>query len=149
MHRETKDKHFVKKPYYEGGPTALKAFITKNLKYPEEARKNEVEGTVHVRYTISQKGKVTDTKVIAGIGHGCDEEAQRLVRLLKFTVPKNHINKVKFHKTIHIHFRLPKKKAQAGTSYQYTITSSDAEKKDNTGKQPPSKGGYSYTIKLG
>jgi len=28
MKREKKDKHFIKKPIYEGGPLALRQFIT-------------------------------------------------------------------------------------------------------------------------
>ena len=110
MKKERKDKHFIKKPFYEGGPMAMKKFIGENMRYPKEALENKIEGTVYVRYDVDQKGKVIDAKVVKGIGHGCDEEAIRLAKSLKFQVPKNRVGRVVFHKNIQIHFRLPKKK---------------------------------------
>ncbi|MEM6322004.1 MAG: energy transducer TonB, partial [Bacteroidota bacterium] len=97
MKKERKDHQFIKKPYYEGGISAMRMFIKKHLVYPEIAKKRQIEGTVYLRYTINQKGEVIDSKVIRGIGHGCDEEATRLVRLLKFKVPKNRRPKLLFH----------------------------------------------------
>lgn len=136
--REAKDKHFLKKPIYEGGKEALFAFIKANLKYPKEALENKIEGVVIVRYTINKDGKVIKTEVKNSLGYGCDEEAQRVVRMLKFHVPKNRKLKVLFHKKIHIRFSLPKKKSiskeiqisysgtkkeesKTGLSYEYTI----------------------------
>ena len=37
MSKEKKEKHFIHKPQYEGGPSAIKEFVTKNLQYPEAA----------------------------------------------------------------------------------------------------------------
>jgi len=136
--REAKDKHFLKKPIYEGGRQALFDFIKKNLQYPEEALKNKIEGVVIIRYTINKEGKVIKTEVKNSLGYGCDEEAERVVKLLKFHVPKNRKLKVLFHKKINIRFSLPKKKSQkqelqinyssqkeekdkAGNSFEYTI----------------------------
>jgi len=108
MKKEKKARNFIKKPYYEGGMTAMKTFIKQHLSYPKIALDQRIEGTVSVRYTINYQGKVIDAKIIAGIGHGCDEEANRLVRLLKFNVPRNRKLKAVFYKTLQIHFRLPK-----------------------------------------
>ena len=122
MKKEAKDKHFIKKPIYEGGPKAMKKFIAKNLRYPKEALENKIQGTVYVRFDINRKGKVTDAKVIKGIGYGCDEEAMRLAKLLKFEIPKNRGVRVVFHKNIQIHFRLPRKKPVkkvTGIQYNY------------------------------
>ena len=82
MKKERKGKHFIKKPIYKGGPSALKQFISQQMQYPKEALAQKKEGTVLIRYTINHLGKVVDTKIISGIGFGCDEEADRLVRLL-------------------------------------------------------------------
>ncbi|HFA49244.1 MAG TPA: energy transducer TonB, partial [Bacteroidetes bacterium] len=120
MKKEAKNKHFIKKPIYEGGPKAMKKLIGENMRYPKEALKNKIQGTVYVKYDIDYKGKVIDAKVIKGIGHGCDEEAIRLAKLLEFSVPKNRGVRVIFHKNIQIHFRLPKKKkTPAAVSVQY------------------------------
>ena len=108
MKKGRKDHQFIKKPYYEGGMTAMKAFIKKELSYPPTALQQKIEGTVYIRYTINYKGKVIDAKIVSGIGHGCDEEAIRLVKLLEFNVPKNRNLKAVFHKNLQIHFKLPK-----------------------------------------
>ena len=147
MPREKKGKNFIKKPIYEGGPKALRQFISQHLSYPEEALKAKVEGTVVLKYSVGHHGKVVDAKIISGLGHGCDEEAIRLVKLLQFKVPKSRGVKVLFHKDIKIHFRLPKKKrAPAGKveapSIQYTYTKTEKNKTQEEGGGE----GYSYTI---
>lgn len=150
MQKERKDKNFIRKPVYPGGPTAMRKFIRENLVYPEEALKQKIQGTVSLRYTINHLGAVIDTHVIAGLGYGCDEEAQRLVRLFRFDVSKTRGVKVLFHNEMHIHFRLPKKKIespgpkQQNQSVQYVYSSS--EKK--TPLVPVANTGYQYTITI-
>ena len=146
MKKERKDKHFIKKPIYKGGPTALKHFIAQHLQYPKEALTAKIEGTVVVRYTINHKGKVIDTKIITGIGHGCEEEADRLVRLLTFEVPRNRGVKAVFHKNLQIHFRLPKAKTKATNAMSIQYQYSSSEKKKASTPPPSKKEGYTITI---
>ena len=148
MKKERKDKHFIKKPFYEGGLKAMREFIGKHKKYPKDALERKIEGTVYLRYTINFKGKVIDAKILSSLGHGCDKEAIRIVKLLKFKVPKNHVGKIKFFKTIQIHFKIPKEKPTPKPSTQkisYNITSSKSKK--TTPPKKDSGGGYSYIIK--
>ena len=146
MKKERKEKNFVKKPVYPGGPSAMKKFVSQNLKYPKSALDNKIEGSVYIRYSIDFKGKVIDTKVISSLGHGCDEEAQRIVKLFKFQIDKQHKIRVKFHKNIHIHFRLPKTKSKP-QSLSYTYSTSTNKSEPETDKKPPKSGGsYNYTI---
>ncbi len=145
--KERKDKHFIKKPVYPGGRDALRKFIKDNLVYPEKALEEKVEGTVSLKYTIDHKGNVTDSHVISGLGYGCDEEAERLVRLLKFIAPKNARKvRVTFQKDIHIHFRLPKTppKPKVTVNYTYTTTQSGTSKPASS-----QSGSYNYTITVG
>ncbi|MEO5907391.1 MAG: energy transducer TonB [Saprospiraceae bacterium] len=107
MKKERKDKDFIKSPYYAGGKSALEAFVKKELRYPKEALAAKVEGTVSVRYTVDFKGHIMDAHVISGIGHGCDEEALRIVNILQFKVPNDGKIKSKYTRKLHIHFRLP------------------------------------------
>ncbi len=107
MKKERKDKDFIKSAYFEGGKAALEAFVKKELRYPKEALEAKVEGTVSVRYTVDYKGKVIDAGIISGLGHGCDEEALRIVRSLQFRVPNDGKIKSKYSRKLHIHFRLP------------------------------------------
>ena len=88
----------------------MKEFIRKNLQYPTEAKAAGISGTVHLRYGIDHRGEVTDVKIIKGLGYGCDEEAERVVRLLKFEIEHTRGAKVLFHKKIQLHFHPPKEK---------------------------------------
>ena len=143
MKKEAKDKDFIKKPIYEGGPKAMKKFIRENLRYPKEALEKKIEGTVHVKYDINYKGVVIEAKVLSGIGHGCDEEAVRLVKQFEFSVPKGPRKlRVVFHNNIQIHFRLPKKKPSENKLQVNYVSSSNKTK----GKPESPSGGYSYTI---
>jgi len=152
MQKERKDKHFVKKPIYPGGLKAMRALIRNELQYPKEALEAKVEGTVYLRYDIDYTGKVVSSKVLSGIGHGCDEEAQRIVATFKFEVPKNPRKlRVKFHKTIKIHFRLPKEQPTAQKPnpihMQYTYTVRPADHKPKSSPTDKKSSGYTYTIK--
>lgn len=64
-------------PEFPGGYKALGKYVdgSKNHKYPEEARKNGIEGKVVVEFVINEDGSCTDFKVVKGIGYGCDEAA--------------------------------------------------------------------------
>ena len=107
MKKERKEDSFIKQPYFNGGEKAMKDFVNTHLVYPELARINNIEGDVSIRYEINHKGDVTDVKVIGGLDEVCNEEAMRVVKLLKFIVPKTPRGfKVTFHKNIRIHFRL-------------------------------------------
>ncbi len=156
MKKERKDHQFIKKPYYEGGMTALKNFIKKNLTYPPIALQQKIEGSVYIRYTINYKGKVIDAKIIAGVGYGCDEEAIRLVKLLQFNVPRNRNLKAVFHKNLQIHFRLPKKTVQKKEinsqpppmTIQYNYTTVKQETDKPTKKKIEKGGSYDITIRF-
>ncbi len=143
---EKKDKHFIKKPIYEGGNKAMSAFIKKHLKYPKEALEKKIEGTVQVHYEINWKGKVTKARVVNKLGHGCDEEAIRLIKLLEFKVPKEPYKaRVKFGKKTNINFRLPKMKKQSQqVRLNYSLKTAENKPQDDLN----SNSGYSYTIRI-
>lgn len=146
MQREKKDKHFIHKPVYPGGRQAMKKFIAEQLTYPEEARAEQIKGTVTIDYTIDYKGNVIDAKVISGLGYGCDEEAVRVVKLLQFNVPKQRARRIQFHKTINIHFRPPaerKTPQEARQTVQYHVTT---KPKQEEGKKDKGGEGYTYTV---
>ena len=143
MKKPAKEKHFIRQPWYEGGPQAMRKFIAGALRYPAEALAHKVEGTVFVRYDIDHQGKVVDARVITGLGHGCDEEAIRLVMLLRFRVEPPRGMRVLYHKDIQVRFRLPQPPASPPApllQYHYTTRSSPAV--------PPSVSSRGYTIMI-
>lgn len=97
----------VSKPTYPGGVAALRQFVAENVNYPAAARAAGVEGTVTVRYSVDYRGHVVATRIKRGLGYGCDEEAARVVALLRFDVYSDRKKKVRIHQDLNVHFRLP------------------------------------------
>jgi len=71
-----------KMPEYPGGDDARIKFMVENIKYPEQAKKNGIQGVVFVSYVVEKDGKISNIKTIRGIGGGCDEEAERVISLM-------------------------------------------------------------------
>ena len=69
-------------PEYPGGDDARIKFMVENIKYPEQAKKNGIQGVVFVSYVVEKDGKISNIKTIRGIGGGCDEEAERVISLM-------------------------------------------------------------------
>jgi protein TonB len=68
-------------PSYPGGNEALISFMSKNIIYPEIAKRAGVEGKVLISYVVERDGSISEIKIIKGIGAGCDEEAVRVLKL--------------------------------------------------------------------
>lgn len=98
---------FLKLPEFPGGKKQLREYIKNNLKYPESALKNQIEGTVITTATIDDNGDVLNVKVLKGLGFGCDEEAIRLVKSFKFGGVKNKGVRIKTQRKFKILFKLP------------------------------------------
>jgi TonB family protein len=64
----------------EIGNRAFKQYLEKNIRYPEQAKANQVSGRVTVEFTIEPSGSLTNFIVIHSIGSGCDEELIRLIK---------------------------------------------------------------------
>ncbi len=64
----------------EGGMEAFYKYISRNIKYPAQAKRMGIEGKVFVQFVVEKDGSLTDVKAVRGIGAGCDEEAERVVR---------------------------------------------------------------------
>lgn len=157
MKKKATENSFLHGTSYPGGIKALREYIETNLKYPEDAVRNAIGGVVSIMFDIDKNGKVSNTKVKHGIGYGCDEEALRLVKSLRYSSTKNRGLFVVFHETINISFNLQgylkkfneenlkrqtEEKAatpqpqQQGFSINYTVTNKDEKPVIN------------YTIKL-
>jgi TonB family protein len=74
-------------PEFPGGNEALSKFISKNLRYPSVAREMAISGRVYVQFMVDTKGKLSNIKVLRGLGSGCDEEAIRVVKLMPYWKP--------------------------------------------------------------
>lgn len=67
-------------PTFDGGYEALSRYLTANLKYPAAARRQGLEGTVILEYSISADGSVENIKVAQSLSPELDQEAIRLAQ---------------------------------------------------------------------
>ncbi|WP_157447009.1 energy transducer TonB [Cytophaga aurantiaca] len=55
-------------PAFPGGEKAKMDYFKKNIKYPEQAKINNIEGTVYVSYSVNKDGSISDVEVVKGKG---------------------------------------------------------------------------------
>ncbi len=67
--------------------------ILKNISVPSIAKRLKLKGDVIIEVTVDRYGIVRDTKVIEGIGYGCDDAVESAIFATKFDPGKNN-NKV-------------------------------------------------------
>lgn len=84
--------------------------VKSTMKYPEEAMKNNIQGQVMTTFIVDAQGNVTRAAVEKGIGHGCDEEALRVVTLMPKFEPGLLAGKpVAVKMALPFQFQIPKK----------------------------------------
>ena len=69
-------------PEFPGGMAGLIQYITKNLRYPEEAKAKGIQGRVTVRVVVNTEGKVTNAEVLRSVDPALDAEALRVASSL-------------------------------------------------------------------
>jgi TonB family protein len=93
-----------------GGRKAFKQYLEQNIRYPEQALNNEVEGKVTIQFTVESSGNLSEFKVIRGVGFGCDEELIRLIKEgPKWTATKRDASPLRDRVKVRLKFSLPKK----------------------------------------
>jgi protein TonB len=65
---------------YVGGQDSLMNFIWKNIKYPDAAAQNNVNGEVQISFDVNFDGNLINFKTISKIGFGLEEELIRVVK---------------------------------------------------------------------
>jgi protein TonB len=108
---EDYDKTFTKveiESDFPGGTAAWLRYLNKNLRYPDDAVNNEIQGTVVVQFIVDKEGNVSDVQAIAGPDNGgLREEAVRVIKKSgKWTPAIQNGRQVKSYKKQPIVFRL-------------------------------------------
>ena len=95
-------------PVYPGGETALYAFISKETKYPEEAREQGITGKVFVQFIVEKDGSVDSVWVKRSAHPLLDAEAMRVVQLVDGWKPATQNDKpVRVQYMLPISFTMP------------------------------------------
>jgi periplasmic protein TonB len=108
---EDYDKTFTKveiESDFPGGPAAWLRYLNKNLRYPDDAVNNEIQGTVVVQFIVDKEGNVSDVQAISGPDNGgLRDEAVRVIKKSgKWTPAIQNGRQVKSYKKQPIVFRL-------------------------------------------
>lgn len=94
-------------PEYPGGMKEMLKFLQENVKYPENAMKNNVQGRVIVQFVIEKDGTPTEFKVLRSVDPDLDAEALRVMKAMPKWKPgmqKGQVVRVKF--TVPVSFTL-------------------------------------------
>jgi protein TonB len=90
-----------------GGNRAIVDAIQRNVTYPKEALRNNIQGVVFVSFSVVEDGSVHDAKIVKGIGWGCDETVLDAVRKLPLFVPGTQNGRaVSVNFTVPVTFRI-------------------------------------------
>ena len=93
-------------PQYPGGPNEMMKYIQENLKYPQSAIDNKIEGRVYVSFVVDKDGSITNAAVMRGIDKECDAEALRVVASMpKWTPGQQDGKNVRTQFTIPIYYK--------------------------------------------
>lgn len=69
-------------PKYKNGMSDLMAYLCENVRYPEEAIKKKIQGTVTIKLIIEKDGSVSNVKVAQAVHPLLDAEAMRVVKAM-------------------------------------------------------------------
>jgi periplasmic protein TonB len=103
------DKTFTKveiESEYPGGASAWQRYLNKNLRYPQDAIDNEVQGTVVVQFIVDRAGAVSDVEAISGPKELRDEAVRVIKKSGTWTPAVQNGRQVKSYKKQPIVFRL-------------------------------------------
>ncbi|MEY4904079.1 MAG: hypothetical protein RLZZ292_1894, partial [Bacteroidota bacterium] len=60
----------------------LLEFVYRNVRYPQEARSKDIQGTVYARFVVERDGLISGASVLKDIGGGCGAEVIRVLNLM-------------------------------------------------------------------
>ena len=92
---------------FKGGMEKWYEYLKKNLKYPTQARRIGLEGTVIVRFVVNTDGSIQDVELVRTVGGGCDEVALDVIKNSPNWLPGRMKDRpVRSRMTMPIKFRL-------------------------------------------
>lgn len=78
-------------PEFPGGQSALMKYLSNNIRYPQMALANDIQGRVVVKFVVEKDGSVSGVTVVRGVDKDLDKEAVRVVKSMpKWQPGKNN-----------------------------------------------------------
>ena len=89
-------------PQFPGGQIAMLQYLMKNIKYPEQAMKEGIQGRVTVRFIVEKDGSISDVKPVLSVHPLLNKEAVRVVESMPKWSPGKHNGK-----PVRVRFNVP------------------------------------------
>ncbi len=89
-------------PEIIGGLPAL----YKEIRYPDAAIRNGVEGRVFLQFVVDENGQASDIEIMRDIGSGCGEAAAEAIKKVSFTPGMQNGSAVKVRFSLPVTFRI-------------------------------------------
>lgn len=94
-------------PQFPGGQIAMLKYFMENIKYPEQAMKEGIQGRVAVRFIVEKDGSISDVKPILSVHPLLNKEAVRVVESMpKWTPGKQNGKPVRVRFNVPVMFKL-------------------------------------------
>ena len=94
-------------PMFPGGMEEMMKFLQANVKYPEQAQSNGVQGRVIVQFVVNKDGSISNDTIVRSVDPLLDAEALRVVRSMpNWTPGKQRGKEVRVRFTLPVTFRL-------------------------------------------
>ena len=92
---------------FPGGQQALMKWLSNNIRYPEAAQQNDIQGRVVVRFVVEKDGSIGNVTIAKGVDKDLDREAIRVVKKMpKWQPGKNNGQPVRSYFNLPVTFRL-------------------------------------------
>jgi len=92
---------------FPGGESEMYAFLGKSLRYPPDARDNDIQGRLYASFIIDENGEIIDIKILRGLYPSIDNEAIRVIKSMPNWLPGISENrKAKVRYTLPLVFKL-------------------------------------------
>lgn len=89
-------------PQFPGGQIAMLQYLMKNIKYPEQAMKEGIQGRVAVSFIVEKDGSISDVKPVLSVHPLLNKEAVRVVKSMPKWSPGKHNGK-----PVRVRFNVP------------------------------------------
>lgn len=94
-------------PQYPGGPIAMLKYIMENIKYPEQAMKEGIQGRVTVSFIVEKDGSISNVKPVLSVHPLLNKEAVRVVKSMpKWSPGKQNGKPVRVRFNVPVMFKL-------------------------------------------
>lgn len=92
---------------FPGGPAAMMKWLSNNVRYPESAQQNDIQGRVIVKFVVEKDGSIGKAEILKGVDRDLDREALRVVKKMpKWQPGKNNGVAVRSYFNLPVVFKL-------------------------------------------